>query len=221
MKDKITKKDKCFIIILIILFASFILNCYQVIVNKRYKKIIESTCYGNIEDIRIKNESILSIIDSSIKAESITNDELLTLYKNYSAITNAETELLEYYLEYKDNPSIKTSKKNVSITSENVNEMYWHIEEVIYSYIKSDLSEKSSAMKINGDILQDFTVLKEMSKSLNQYYINFYDENFAELDEEKRADKIIENAYWLDILNEIQNITMEYVDYEFSYENQQ
>ena len=50
MKDKITKKDKCFIIILIILFISFVLNCYQVMVNKRYKRIIESTCYGNVEE---------------------------------------------------------------------------------------------------------------------------------------------------------------------------
>lgn len=219
MKDKITKKDKCFIIILTILFISFILNCYQVIVNKRYKRIIESTCYGNVEEIRMKNESVLSILESSIKAASITNDELLTLYKNYSAIANAETELLEYYLEYKDNPSIKTSKNDVSITNENVNEMYWEIEEVIYSYIKGDLIEKSEAMKISGKVLDDFNVLKEMSEKLNQYYISFYDDNFAKLDEEKRADEIISNAYWLDILNQLQNITMKYLDYEFSTEN--
>ena len=120
MKDKITKKDKCFIIILIILFISFLLNCYQVMVNKRYKRIIESTCYGNVEEIRIKNESVLSILDRCIKSGNISNEELLKLYKNYSAIASAETNLLEYYLEYKDNPNIKTSSKNVSIENENI-----------------------------------------------------------------------------------------------------
>ena len=73
MKDKITKKDKCFIIILIILFISFVLNCYQVMVNKRYKRIIESTCYGNGEEIRIKNENVLSILDRCIKSGNISN----------------------------------------------------------------------------------------------------------------------------------------------------
>ena len=146
MKDKITKKDKCFIIILIILFISFVLNCYQVMVNKRYKRIIESTCYGNVEEIRIKNESVLSILDRCIKAGNISNEELLKLYKNYSAIASAETNLLEYYLEYKDNPNIKTSNKNVTIENENINGVYWQIEEVIYNYIKSDLSEKAESI---------------------------------------------------------------------------
>ena len=67
MKDKITKKDKCFIIILIILFISFVLNCYQVMVNKRYKRIIESTWYGKVEERRLKNESVLCILDRCMK----------------------------------------------------------------------------------------------------------------------------------------------------------
>lgn len=221
MKNKITKKDKYFIVVVSILLISFILNCYQVIVNKRYKRIIESTCYGNIEEIRIKNESILSIVDSCIKAESISNDELLTLYRNYSAIASAETELLEYYLEYRDNPNIKTSNKNVTIESgnKNINEIYWEIEEVIYSYIKNDLNEKSTVMKVQDKALADFKVMKEMAEKLNQYYISFYEENFSKLDEDQRADQIIENAYWLDILKGIQSINEEYIDYEFSAEN--
>ena len=215
MKDKITKKDKCFIIILIILFISFVLNCYQVMVNKRYKRIIESTCYGNVEEIRIKNESVLSILDRCIKAGNISNEELLKLYKNYSAIASAETNLLEYYLEYKDNPNIKTSNKNVSIENENINGVYWQIEEVIYNYIKSDLSEKAESMKINDEKLEEVIV-----KNLLEEYdnISFYDENCSNLNEDSRADKIIKHAYWLDILKGIQNINEEYIDYEFSSE---
>ena len=219
MKDKITKKDKCFIAILTILFISFFLNCYQVIVNKRYKRIIELTCYGNIEEIRTKNESVLSILDKCIKARNISNEELLKLYKNYSAIANAEIDLLEYYLEYRDNPNIKTSNKNVSIENKNINGVYWQIEEVIYSYIKSDLSEKTESMKINDDKLEEVSVLKEMAEKLNEYYISFYNENCSNLDEDSRADKIIKHAYWINILKEIQNINEEYIDYEFSNEN--
>lgn len=219
MKDKISKKDKCFIAILTILFISFFLNCYQVIVNKRYKRIIELTCYGNIEEIRTKNESVLSILDKCIKARNISNEELLKLYKNYSAIANAEIDLLEYYLEYRDNPNIKTSNKNVSIENKNINGVYWQIEEVIYSYIKSNLSEKTESMKINDDKLEEVSVLKEMAEKLNEYYISFYNENCSNLDEDSRADKIIKHAYWINILKEIQNINEEYIDYEFSNEN--
>lgn len=219
MKDKITKKDKCFIAILTILFISFLLNCYQVIVNKRYKRIIELTCYGNIEEIRTKNESVLNILDKCIKARNISNEELLKLYKNYSAIANAEIDLLEYYLEYRDNPNIKTSNKNVSIENKNINGVYWQIEEVIYSYIKSNLSEKTESMKINDDKLEEVSVLKEMAEKLNEYYISFYNENCSNLDEDSRADKIIKHAYWINILKEIQNINEEYIDYEFSNEN--
>lgn len=219
MKEKITKKDKFLIIIASILFISFILNCYQVIVNKRYKKVIESTCYGNIEEIRIKNESILSILQSCIKVESISNDELLTLYKNYESIANAETELLEYYLKFKNNPNINTSNDNVNIEQGNVNSIYWEIEEIIYSYIKSDLSEKASVMKIQGKALEGFRIMEEMSERLNKYYISFYDEKCPNLDEDQRADRIIDNAYWLDILKGIQNINNEYIDYEFGSEN--
>ena len=219
MKDKITKKDKCFIAILTILFISFFLNCYQVIVNKRYKRTIELTCYGNIEEIRIKNESVLSILDKCIKARNISNEELLKLYKNYSAIANAEIDLLEYYLEYRDNPNIKTSNKNVSIENKNINGIYWQIEEVIYSYIKSNLSEKTESMKINDDKLEEVSVLKEMAEKLNEYYISFYNENCSNLDEDSRAVKIIKHAYWINILKEIQNINEEYIDYGFSNEN--
>ena len=216
MKEKITKKDKCFIIISMILFISFVLNCYQVMVNKRYKRIIESTCYGNVEEIRIKNESVLSILDRCIKTGYISNEELLKLYKNYSAIAKAETELLEYYLEYKNNPNIKTSNENVSIENGNINGMYWQIEEIIYNYIKSDLSKKTENMKISDEKLEEVIVLKEMAEKLNEYYINFYDENSLNLNEDSRADKIIKHAYWLDILKGIQNINEEYIDYEFS-----
>ena len=39
------------------------------------------------------------------------------------------------------------------------------IEEVIYSYIKSNLSEKTESMKINDDKLEEVSVLKEMAEA--------------------------------------------------------
>ena len=219
MKDKIAKKDKFLILVSVILFISFILNCYQVIINKRYKSIIELTCYKNIEEIRIKNENILSILDSCIKAENISNEELLTLYKNYLTISNKETELLEYYLEYKDNPTIKTTNNNATIESGDTSKFYWEIEELVYSYIQRDLSEKAESMKIVDEKLEDFNILKNISEELNNYYINFYNEKCTDLDETSRAEEIIKNAYWIEILQEIQNINQDYIDYEFTYEN--
>ena len=94
---------------------------------------------------------------------------------------------MEYYLEYRDNPNIKTSNKNVSIENKNINGIYWQIEEVIYSYIKSNLSEKTESMKINDDKLEEVSVLKEMAEKLNEYYISFYNENCSNLDEDSRA----------------------------------
>ena len=213
--DKIRKKDKYFLVVLCILLVSFIFNIYQGITNKKYKGVIEASCYANIEEIRHNNESALTILESCIELESISNNELLSLYKNYSAIANAEVELWEYYLEYKDNSSIKTSRKDIDLESSSINEIYWQIEELIYEYIQNDISSNTFSMVLKDKDLENFKIIKEISSELNNYYIEFYDEKCNNLDEEKKEKKVIKNAYWIEILNEMQKINEKFIDYEF------
>ena len=98
MKVKTNIKDNCFIVIILILMISLILNIYQNISNKKYFYELGKQNFSNIEEIRSRNESILSILDSCIVAGSVNNVDLLTLYKNYTKISEAELNLWNNYI---------------------------------------------------------------------------------------------------------------------------
>lgn len=214
-KNKI--KDNCLIISIIILMISFTANIYQVIVNKRCIDELRKQNYSEIEEIRYRNESILSILDSCITAGSVNNEELLTLYKNYSKITESEATLWNNYLGENSNLFLKNSKK-ISISAETTkNELYWQIEELIYSYIQNDMTAKLEVMELKEKSLENFERLKSMSEDLNEYFNNFYKKNCDTDDVDKKSQVIINNNYWVDILKGIQEIKNKYIDYSFTY----
>ncbi|MEE0933108.1 MAG: hypothetical protein U0L64_08860, partial [Clostridium sp.] len=76
MKIKTNIKDNCFMIIVVILMISFTANIYQAILNKKYCYELGKQNYNKIEEIRFRNESILSILDSCVTAESVNNGDL-------------------------------------------------------------------------------------------------------------------------------------------------
>ena len=56
------------------------MNIYQAIENKKYTYELGKQNYNKIEEIRYRNESILSILDSCVSAGSVNNIDLFTLY---------------------------------------------------------------------------------------------------------------------------------------------
>lgn len=218
MSTKGNIKDNCFIVIIVILMISFTMNIYQSIVNNLYGYELRKQNYSKIEEIRYRNESVLSILDSCVTAGSVNNADLLTLYKNYSKITEAELSLWNNYLseENKLFMNNKNKSKNIVVNYTTKSELYSEIEELMYSYIQNDMTEKIDVMELKGKSLVDFETLKDMSSDLNNYFNEFYEEN-CNVSDDKKLDKMIKEDYWVDMLQGIQDINNKYVEYSFSY----
>ena len=187
MKSKGNIKDNCFLIVICILMISFTVNIYQAIENNKYSYELGKQNYNKIEEIRYRNESILSILESCVSAGSVNNSDLLTLHRNYSKITELELSLWSNYLN--DNKHMFISKKNRSknivVSTTSKNELYSEIEELIYSYIQN-------------------------------YFNDFYAKN-CDLSDEMKEKKMINHDYWIDILQGMQEVNSKYWDYEFIY----
>lgn len=220
MKTKTNIKDNCLMVIVVILMISFTMNIYQSILNKKYFYEIGKQNYSKIEEIRFRNESILSILDSCVIAESVNNVDLLTLYKNYSKILEAEISLWNSYLtdDNKILKNLKNKNKNIVVNTKTKNELYSQIEELIYSYIQNDMTKKIDVIELKDKIAEDFKALKDMASDLNNYFNNFYEEN-CNVPESKKEEKMIKEDYWVDILQGIQEVNNKYVEYSFTYEN--
>ena len=218
MKTKINIKDNCLIFIIVILIISFTLNVYQAVLNKRYCYEIGEKNYNKIEEIRFRNESILSILESCIKAGSVNNRDLLTLYKNYSKISEAELNLWNNYLSNDSSvvKVLKNKEKNIIVNTRTKSELYTEIEELIYSYIQNDMNKKIDVIELKDKTLEDFRVLKDMSLDLNNYFNEFY-ENNCNVSDDKKKEKMIKEDYWIDILQGIQEVNSKYVEYSFTY----
>ncbi len=215
MKVKTNIKDNCFIVIILILMISLILNIYQNISNKKYFYELGKQNFSNIEEIRSRNESILSILDSCIIAGSVNNVDLLTLYKNYTKISEAELNLWNNYIA-DDNilRKFKNKSKDKVLDIKPKNEIYSEIEELLYSHIQNDMTEKIDVIELKGKVLEDFKILR----SLSYYFNNFYKENCS-VSESKKEKLIINKEYWIDMLKGIEEINNKYVEYSFTYEN--
>ncbi|WP_300902860.1 hypothetical protein [uncultured Clostridium sp.] len=219
MKVKTNIKDNCFIVIILILMISLILNIYQNISNKKYFYELGKQNFSNIEEIRSRNESILSILDSCIVAGSVNNVDLLTLYKNYTKISEAELNLWNNYIA-DDNilRKFKNKSKDKVLDIKPKNEIYSEIEELLYSHIQNDMTEKIDVIELKGKVSDDFKILRSLSYDLNNYFNNFYKENCS-VSESKKEKLIINKEYWIDMLKGIEEINNKYVEYSFTYEN--
>lgn len=218
MKIKTNIKDNCFIIIVIILIISFAINIYQFIFNKKYCYELGKQNYSKIEEIRFRNESILSILNSCVTAESVNNVDLLTLYKNYSKISESELSLWNSYLTENNKilNNFKNKSKNIVVNTKTKNELYSEIEELIYSYIQNDMTEKIDVIELKGKVADDFNTLRSMALDLNNYFNSFYEEN-CNVSEYKKEKIMISENYWIDILQGIQEVNNKYVEYSFIY----
>lgn len=219
MKVKTNIKDNCFIVIILILMISLILNIYQNISNKKYFYELGKQNFSNIEEIRSRNESILSILDSCIVAGSVNNVDLLTLYKNYTKISESELNLWNNYIA-DDNilRKFKNKSKDKVLDIKPKNEIYSEIEELLYSHIQNDMTEKIDGIELKGKVSDDFKILRSLSYDLNNYFNNFYKENCS-VSESKKEKLIINKEYWIDMLKGIEEINNKYVEYSFTYEN--
>ena len=214
MNNKIDKKSRCILTITLILLISLLVNVYQGLTGIEYKKEIGNDIYISIEEIRIRNESILLTLDGCITSQSITKEEILTLYKNYNLINIAELNLWEKYLKNIEGSLFKKDNK-VDLTESNPNEVFANIEDFIYNLLLNYMSYNMESIKLDEKLYMDISVMKDISNELNNYINRFMEEKLSDLEGEEKAEKIIRKGYWIDILKGIEEINSKYKSYMF------
>lgn len=214
MRHRLDKKSSYMLIVTSVLLISLLLNVYQKIDGSIYKKEIGNEINKSVEEIRTRNESILLTLGGCLVSESITKEEVLTLYKNYSLISISELNLWEKYLNNIENSWFKKDDK-VNLAESNQNNIFANIEDLIYSLLLNSVSDNTDSIKLNEKLLVDIAVMKEISYELNEYFNVFMSEKLGNLEGEDKAKKMINKEYWIDILNYIESINNKYKDYMF------
>ena len=160
----------------------------------------------------ISNISNNDILLKSIETSTIEITDLLKLYKNYGVISNNIMSLWDEYNFYKNNNYIFI-KKEIKTDVTVVNEIHSRMEEYLNSLIQKNINKKVDKIAINGGDLQNFIEMQELSSEIIDFYTSFIKENMDGMDTNQRKDIIINEYYWIDILDNIDTITKEYNEF--------
>jgi len=182
-----------------------------------YKYKIGQQSYINIEDIKQRNEKNMDILSKSIEVGTIKNEELLKLYKNYDAISSETMELWQQYGEYTKNSKFIFSK-NIKTNKVMENDIHGKIKEYMLSTLNREMKNEKSKLKLEGEDLQSFKYMYEISSKIYEYFNNFNGETLKGITGEERESKVIKENYWVDMLQNIYDISNYYVNVEWKIE---
>ena len=220
MRSYKISKNNSILIIIGTLIISLLINVYSSVMNSRYKLLIGKETYNRVREIKTRNESILSLLDQCIKAKSVTNEEMLVLYKNYTVISNEYNNLWSKYKDYGKEEIISFNKKSKTLdySTEMPNQFYSRIETLLFDYLSLEMKNHNEKIILEGNVLEDFISMNNMSQSLNDFYIDFNNTNIKDVDEEKKESIYIKNEYWVDIINGINSVVEPYLNYDYTLE---
>ncbi|MBS5936754.1 hypothetical protein E5347_02155 [Clostridium sartagoforme] len=211
-------KNNSVLIIIGTLIISLLINVYSSVMNSRYKLLIGKETYNSAREIKTRNESVLSLLDQCIKAKSVTNEEMLVLYKNYTVISNEYNNLWSKYKDYGKEEIISFNKKSKTLdySTDMPNQVYSRIETLLFEYLSLEMKNHNEKIILEENILEDFIAMNNMSQSLNDFYTDFNNTNIKDVDEEKKESIYIKNEYWVDILNGINSVVEPYLNYDYT-----
>ncbi|MGJ0842150.1 hypothetical protein, partial [Clostridium tertium] len=215
MKSYKISKNNSILLIVFVLVVSLLINVYTSIMNSRYKVLIGKETYKSVEEIRSRNEGVLNTLNQCIKARSISNEELLTLYKSYSSISEEFTSLWANYRDYGKEEIISIKKKS-KISKEIPNEVYSRIESLLFEYLSFEMKNHNEKIILDGETLDNFEAMSNMATQLDEFYKEFNENKFKNVDQEKKELLTIKKDYWMDVLEGINAIMDQYLNYEFA-----
>lgn len=218
MKSYKISKNNSILLIVFVLVVSLLINVYTSIMNSRYKVLIGKETYKSVEEIRSRNEGVLNTLNQCIKARSISNEELLTLYKSYSSISEEFTSLWANYRDYGKEEIISIKKKS-KISKEIPNEVYSRIESLLFEYLSFEMKNHNEKIILDGETLDNFEAMSNMATQLDEFYKEFNENKFKNVDKEKKELLTIKKDYWMDVLEGINSIMDQYLNYEFAIKN--
>lgn len=215
MKSYKISKNNSILLIIFVLLISLLINVYTSVMNSRYKLLIGRETYKSVEEIRNRNESVLTTLDQCLKSKSISNEELLGLYKNFTSISKEYNNLWLNYKDYGKEDIISIGKKSKSY-NETPNEVYFRIESLLFEYLTMEMQNYNDKIELDGELLDKFFNIYYMSKELNDFYKDFNENNVKNIDNKEKI--YIKNDYWIDILKGIDSTLEPYLNYEFKAE---
>ncbi len=218
MKSYKISKNNSILLIVFVLVVSLLINVYTSMMNSRYKVLIGKETYKSVEEIRSRNEGVLNTLNQCIKARSISNEELLTLYKSYSSISEEFTSLWANYRDYGKEEIISIKKKS-KISKEIPNEVYSRIESLLFEYLSFEMKNHNEKIILDGETLDNFEAMSNMATQLDEFYKEFNENKFKNVDQEKKELLTIKKDYWMDVLEGINSIMDQYLNYEFAIKN--
>ena len=218
MKSYKISKNNSILLIVFVLVVSLLINVYTSIMNSRYKVLIGKETYKSVEEIRSRNEGVLNTLNQCIKARSISNEELLTLYKSYSSISEEFTSLWANYRDYGKEEIISIKKKS-KISKEIPNEVYSRIESLLFEYLSFEMKNHNEKIILDGETLDNFEAMSNMATQLDEFYKEFNENKFKNVAQEKKELLTIKKDYWMDVLEGINSIMDQYLNYEFAIKN--
>lgn len=202
----------------ILLVVSIILNIYVVFKLNNYKYKLGQESYTKIEDFKQRNESNMDILSKGIEENSLKNEDLVKLYKNYDEMSNDIIELWQQYRAYTQNaiPFFSKVIKTDKIMENNINEK---IKEYMLSTLSKEMKNESNKIMLESEDLQSFKYMYEISSKTYEYFNEFNEENLKGATGEDKESKVIKNHYWIDLLEGIYKISDDYGNVQWKIES--
>ena len=206
-------------IISVVLIVSVVVNIYSIMKLNDYKYKVGKQSYLNIEDIKQRNEKNMDILSKGIEAGTIKNEELLRLYKNYDAMSSEIMELWQQYGEYTQNSKFIFSK-NIKTNKIVENDIHGKIKEYMLSTLNREMKNERSNLRLEGEDLQSFKYMYEISSRIYESFNKFNDENLKGITGEEKEKKVIKEHYWVDMLQSIYDISNDFINVQWKIEAQ-
>lgn len=207
------------VLVVIVLFISLIVNVFTSLQNYSSNYKVGRDSYREIENIRAVNENNINILETAIDIGSISNMDLLKLYRNFSDISDSNMNLWSDYIFYEDDSSIFRMKKQIEKNGDIFVDVNTKIEEYLLSILDREMQTKSYKLELDGVILDNFTLMKKLSNDISNYYTSFYENNsLSKIEGEDRIKRVIKKHYWIDILEGINEINYKYINENFYIE---
>lgn len=217
MNKKIGRTRDYFAIILGLLLISMVMNIFLSLEESNYKNKVWLSSIKNIEEIRNKNDINLDILDYANKEGKVKYIDLVILYKNFSDVSKNITSLWDEYSFY-DKKSINIFKESkIDIDKTKLSNTDSRIEVYLRSILEGNNNFTEEYFILEGDVLESFSQMYNMSENIKSFYNDFYNENLNDVEHEEKRKKIIKKAYWIDILKGINEINTKYDEEKFDY----
>ena len=219
MAKKVRNPRDYMLFIVIILFVSLVVNVLLSVNNYKMDQSLGKESYRNIESVRSTNQDNIEILKKSIDIGSIDNAELLKLYKNFSKVSDLNVDLCRDYIMYENESGSFKNKKSVNKNVDIISNINTKIEEYLLNLLNREMQTQRYKLELNGQILDNFKTMEQISNDVEKYYSDFYEDNgLNNLSNEEKSKKSIKNKYWIDILEGINDINYKYTDETFVVE---